>query len=222
MTQETVSQIVSNVLSTQLLLTNDIDVKRTIKSMIKRSNPYSIHLYDNDISFLLDKLHTYLNKSWETRFGNILESIQIELSGGVKSSEVGMDIDLPKNKYVGSKSGPNWANSDQRQSIMRNAKRIVESKNAEVFVVCTYGKGRKNYNYYTQVAGQEGWEVLTNDSEMYQKINVALEENKTTLQEIKNKVVGDIKKQSLDFWKETFYTNNKFESKKYLDYVSKK
>ena len=32
----------------------------------------------------------------------------------------------------------------------------------------------------------------------------------------------DIKKQSLDFWKETFYTNNKFESKKYLDYVSKK
>lgn len=222
MNQEIVSQIVLNVLSTQLLSTNDIDAEKTIKSMIKRSNPYSIHLYEDDISFLLDKLHIYLNKSWETRFGNILESIQINVSGGVKSGEVGMDIDLPNNVYVGSKSGPNWGNSDQRNSTMRNSKFLVESKNAKVYVVSSYGKGRKEYDYYTQVAGQEGWEILTNDSEMYLKIDVAIEENKTILREIKNKVFGDITKQVIEFWKQKFYTDNKFESKKYLDYVSKK
>lgn len=222
MNQKTVSQLVLEVLLTQLSSTDDMKVEKTIKNMIKRSNPYSIHFYDDDISFLLNKLHTYLNKSWETRFGNILELIQIKVSGGTKSNEIGMDIDLPNCKYIGSKSGPNWANSDQRKSIMRNSKQLVESKNAEVFVVCSYGKGRKEYEYYTQVAGQEGWEILTDDSEMYEKIDVALEKNKTLLQKIKNKVIGNITKQSVDFWKKSFYTKNKFDRKKYLDYVSKK
>lgn len=222
MNQEVVSQLVLDILSTQLTLTDDIKVESTIKNMIKRSNPYSIHFYDDDISFLHDKLHTYLNKSWETRFGNILEIIQIKVSGGVKSDEIGMDIDLPNSRYVGSKSGPNWANSDQRKSIMRNSKQLVENKNAEVFVVCSYGKGRKKYEYYTQVAGQEGWELLTNDPEMYSKIDVALDNNKILLQKIKNKVMGNLTKQSVDFWKKSFYNNNKFDRKKYLDYVSKK
>ena len=57
---------------------------------------------------------------------------------------------------------------------------------------------------------------------MYYKIDIALKENKSVLQEIKNKVCGNIEKQSIYFWEKNFYSDNKFDNKKYLDYVSKK
>ena len=99
MNQEIVSQKILEVLRSKLICTNDIDVEKTIKNMVKRSNPYSIHIYDNDKIFLENKINTYLNKSWETIYGNILESIAIQMSGGSKSYEIGMDIVYTNNKF---------------------------------------------------------------------------------------------------------------------------
>jgi len=221
MTQKEVSKKVLDVLSNQLVIKEKNSINR-IKSLILRSNPYMLVEFDNDIDFLSKVIETYLSKSWSTYHGNLLELIQISLSGGQKSNEIGIDIDLPENTFVGSKSSPNWGNADQRKSISRNAKTLVENKNANVFVVCAYGKGKKVYDSYTQLEGKEGWEFLTKDGEMYNKVLVALKEHKSEVIKLKNIVYGDLTEKAIKFWKNNFYTNNKFDDKKYLDYVSKK
>jgi len=51
---------------------------------------------------------------------------------------------------------------------------------------------------------------------------VALKEHKSEVIKLKNIVYGDLTEKAIKFWKNNFYTNNKFDDKKYLDYVSKK
>lgn len=222
MEQEKINKIVKNVLQSETSVYKNKKNQNRIKQLVSRLNPYRLHEFKDDLDFLVNGIQTYLNKSWETIYGNLMEKIQIELSDGKKSKKIGVDIDLPNNVYVGSKSGPNWGNSDQRKSIEKNAKKINEETNGQVFVICAYGSTSKVYDNYTQLAGQKGWEFLTNDSDMYYKIQHAFCENKTILQEFKDKVFGDIKQEAIDFWIKNFYINNKFDEKKHLDYVSKK
>jgi hypothetical protein len=221
MTQKDVSKKVLDILSNQLVIKEKDSMKR-IKSLISRSNPYMLVEFDNDIDFLLKVIETYLGKSWSTYHGNLLEYIQCSLSGGVKSDEVGMDIDLQNNTYAGAKSSSSWANADQRKTMERNSKRLKEKKQAKVFVTCAYGKGKKEYESYTQLAGQEAWEFLTGDEDMYYKVLNALEEHKSEVIKLKESVYGDLTNDAIEFWKKNFYTNHKFDKKKYIDYVSKK
>jgi hypothetical protein len=221
MNQIEVNKIIERVLNSYPYNTSNSEVKK-IKELTSRTNPYRLSEYDSDVDFIRDMIKTYLDKSWTTIFGNLMEQIQIEVSGGIKTNEVGVDIEFPnKNIYVGSKSGSNWANSDQRKSMLRNSKLLKESKNSEVFVVCSYGKTTQKYEYYTQLAGQKGWEFLTNDSEMYSKIMEGFEINNTHLKNLKKKIFGEIEKYVLSFWTSNFYKNDEFQKQMYLDYVSK-
>lgn len=222
MEQEKVNIIVKNVLQVGIEIYERKQNLTRIKKLMSSLNPYRLHEYENDIDFLVSSIQSYLNKSWETVFGNITEKIQIQLSGGKKSEKIGVDIELPNNVYVGSKSGPNWGNSDQRKSIDRNSKKINEETNGQVYVISSYGTTTKKYDNYTQLAGQKGWEFLTNDSDMYYKVQMALSENQKLLREFKEKVFGDIKQEAIDFWIKNFYINNQFNKQKHLDYVSKK
>jgi hypothetical protein len=42
------------------------------------------------------------------------------------------------------------------------------------------------------------------------------------LQDLKNRVFGDLENSVVDYWVKNFYTNNQFNSMKYLDFVSAK
>jgi hypothetical protein len=192
--------------------------------IISSSNPYRISEFDNDIDFIVSVTDKYLNKSWETIFGNILEQLQISLSGGIKSTERGMDIEyVDRDYFIGSKSGPNWANSDQRKSMERNACSLRLKTNKNIFVCCSYGKKDKIFESYTEIAGQKAWEHLTGDDEMYKKIGISLNTvNKKTLQKLKQTVVGDIKDSVIVFWKSNFYNEGTFDYNLYIEYVSAK
>jgi hypothetical protein len=221
MIQNVVNEIVGKIINSYSHNTSKSEINK-IKELISRTNPYRISEYDSDTDFIRDMIKTYLDKSWTTIFGNLMEQIQIEISGGVKTNEVGVDIEFPnKNIYVGSKSGPNWANSSQRKSLSIDSQFLKESKNAEVYVVCSYGKTTQKYTHYTQLAGQKGWEFLTNDEQMYSKIMEGFEVNNIYLKNLKKKVFGEIEKGAMGFWTEKFYINGVFQRQKYLDYVSK-
>jgi hypothetical protein len=221
MIQDVVNEIVGRVINSYSHNTSKSEINK-IKELVSRTNPYRISEYDSDTDFIRDMIKTYLDKSWTTIFGNLMEQIQIEISGGVKTNEVGVDIEFPnKNIYVGSKSGPNWANSSQRKSLLIDSQFLKESKNAEVYVVCSYGKTTQKYTHYTQLAGQKGWEFLTNDEQMYSKIMEGFEVNNIHLKNLKKKVFGEIEKGVMGFWTEKFYINGVFQRQTYLDYVSK-
>lgn len=193
-----------------------------VTDIISSSNPYRISEFDDDIDFISSVTDKYLNKSWETIFGNILEQLQISLSGGIKTLERGMDIEYPnKDYFIGSKSGPNWANSDQRKSMERNASALKSKTNKHIFVCCSYGRKEKVFESYTEIAGQKAWKHLTGDAEMYKKIGICLNTvNKKTLQKLKQLVVGDIKNDVIDFWKSNFYNEGTFDYNLYIEYVS--
>jgi hypothetical protein len=221
MEQSLIDKIIGNVLLSCEYTRNEQQSKRKAIELITRTNPYRLVEFENDIEFIKDMIKTYQDKSWITIFGGILENIQRILSNGKKSSEIGIDIELPnRNVYVGSKSGPHWANSDQRKSMGRNSKILVESKNCEVYVVCSYGKSQSNYEYYTQIAGQKGWEFLTGDKEMYQKVMIGLINNENHLKDLKNRVYCDLEKITVEYWKSKFYNENNFDYSKYLNFVS--
>ena len=97
---------------------------------------------------------------------------------------------------------------------------FLESKNCEVYVVCSYGKSQSNYEYYTQIAGQKGWEFLTGDKEMYQKVMIGLINNENHLKDLKNRVYCDLEKITVEYWKSKFYNENNFDYSKYLNFVS--
>ena len=222
MTQLEVDGIVKKVILSYPLDLGDKKIKTKIKDLVSRSNPYRIFEYDNDSEFIKDMIKTYLDKSWITTYGTLMENIQRELSLGNKTTEAGFDIEYPnRNLIIGSKSGPNWANSDQRKSMSTNAKKIKESRNCDVFVVCAYGKSIQKYEHYTQIAGQKGWELLTSDNEMYKKVMIALKNNQLLIKDLKNKVFCNLENQVIDFWTSMFYVKNKFDEIKYLEFVSK-
>lgn len=221
MNQIDVNKIVENVINSYSYSSGNSEIDK-IKDLIKRTNPYRLSEYDNDVEFIDDMIKTYLDKSWTTIHGKLMEQVQIEVSGGKKTNETGVDIEfIDKNIFVGSKSSPYWSNSDQRKSMLNNSKNLKESKNCEVFVVCSYGKTTQKYEHYTQLAGQKGWEFLTGDSKMYIKIMNGFEVNHTHLKNLKKRVFGGKRKCALDFWITNFYVDNKFDKQIYLDFVSK-
>jgi hypothetical protein len=153
--------------------------------------------------------------------GIIYEKIQIALSGGIKVSEIGVDYFIPPNKYFGAKSGPNWANSDQRKSMEVNASKL-KSEGNEVFVISIYGNSHTEYRSYTQLCGKEGLELITDDPDMYQKVFVAFRENQEVFNSLKDNLFKNLENEVLNFWTDEFYTDNTFDEIKYLNYVSKK
>lgn len=219
--QEQVNFIVSEVIQNTQINSLNSKIGDRAQSLIKKSNPYRLFEFEDDTEFLRHILSTSQETSWQTHLGKIFETIQIQISGGTKSSERGMDYFIPPNIYLGAKSSSSWANSDQRKSMQKNAE-TLSSKGFEIYVICSYGNSDKEYDSYTQLSGKKGWEFISGDENMYKKILTALEVEKNTIATLKNKIYKNLESEVLDFWVSNFYIENKFNKQKYLDYVSKK
>jgi len=166
--------------------------KLQLTTILKRKNPYLFKAKNILTSEALVKtiLDAYLSSQEETIFGDFLEGLAIFINskvyGGMKSSSEGIDLEFDKNnkRYIVSiKSGPNWGNSSQINKMKDNFKRaktVLRQGNSQINVVavngCCYGRNNKNdRGDYFKYCGQEFWEFISGDKELYTKIIKPLE-----------------------------------------------
>ncbi|MBI5555076.1 MAG: hypothetical protein HY920_04400 [Elusimicrobia bacterium] len=97
-----------------------------------------------------------------------------------KSELVGIDLEFEKDglRYaVESKAGWNWGNSSQIRQLrinFENAKKILRVKTGKKVVAvkgCCFGKDNKpDKNGYFKVGGQNFWEFISGDTNLYVEI----------------------------------------------------
>ena len=159
--------------------------KLNFKEILKRKNPYlykakNILTAQDLIKNLLD---AFLQSQEETLFCDFMEGVAIFVCqmvfNGCKSQKLeGIDLEFVKNGIiyiVEIKSGPNWGNSSQIKRMkdnFQNAKAILESENQNAKVVavngCCYGiENKPNKGSYFKYCGQEFWEFISDDENLY-------------------------------------------------------
>lgn len=166
----------------------------SLPKVLSRKNPYllkakNIASPDELVRSVVD---AFLSSQEETMFGNKLEAFAVYVSsklyGGFKSELPSVDLEFRRDdKYyiVGIKSGTNWGNSDQLSRMKDNfkaARRYLQGERgitSEIIAVngCIYGKDSKPFkqdadpekNYY-KLAGQDFWNFISNDDDLYRNI----------------------------------------------------
>ena len=161
--------------------------KLKLDALLSRKNPYlfkskNILEVSELIKLLLD---AHLSSQEETLFGDFLEDLAIHIAGivhgGWKSGITGIDLEFIKDeaRYIVSvKSGPNWGNSSQINKLKDNfneATRVMRQGNRTLNVVavngCCYGReSNPDKEGYLKLCGQEFWELVSNDAELYTRI----------------------------------------------------
>jgi len=124
----------------------------------------------------------HLSSQEETIFGEFLEGLAIfvcsRFYNGTKSSAEGIDLEFVKDdiRYLVSiKSGPNWGNNSQINRMIDNfnkAKRILKSnttiRNIVAINGCCYGRSAyDDKGHYIKLCGQNFWEFISGDKNLY-------------------------------------------------------
>lgn len=150
-------------------------------------NPYLLRSKNLVVAGDLVKsvLDAYLSSQEETLFGDFLEGLAIYVAervhGGMKSSTTGIDLEFAKEgaRYIVSiKSGPNWGNSSQvtkLESDFTSAARTIRQGNTGTRVIavngCCYGRDlNPDKGSYFKYCGQDFWELISGDKELYTRI----------------------------------------------------
>lgn len=158
-----------------------------LNKLLKRKNPYlfkakAIQSATDLIPRILD---AHLSSQEETVFGKFLELLAIHICGiafgGVKSASEGIDLEFQRNSkryIVAIKSGPKWANSSQIKRMKANfaqAQRITGPGVLTPVNGCCYGQERnQNKLTYYKICGQDFWELISGDKDLYRQIIVPL------------------------------------------------
>jgi hypothetical protein len=165
--------------------------KIKLKDLLQKKNPYlfrakDLGSADGLISGLLDAV---LSSSEEGKFGTFMEHLAIfvssETRGGQKAAAHGLDIDFTHDgtRYlVAVKSGDSWGNSSQHKKLkddFQNALRIVGQHRSAARPQCVlgicYGRFKKtDKGLFIKVGGQDFWELISGDSELYKTIVLPL------------------------------------------------
>jgi len=158
-----------------------------LSKILLKKNPYlfkakNIHTSEMFVRTLVD---AYLSSQEETMFGGFLERLSIfvcsSVYGGKKSSAEGIDLEFEKNGIlyiVSVKSGPNWGNSSQITKMKENFRKAKQrlktdapKRPIEAINGCCYGKvAQTDKGEYHKIAGQEFWEFISNNNELYTEI----------------------------------------------------
>lgn len=159
--------------------------KLNFKDVLQRKNPYLFKAKNILTAQDLMKgiLDAFLQSQEETLFGEFIEGVAIfvceKVHGGLKSRELeGIDLEFTKKGIiyvVEIKSGPNWGNSSQikkMQDNFQNAIAKLKKKNpkSEVIAIngCCYGRDNQPQKKgYLKYCGQEFWEFITDDANIY-------------------------------------------------------
>ena len=165
-----------------------------LDDLLERKNPYlfkskNIVTVSGLISAMLD---AYLSSQEEELFGVFLEGLAVFIAsktiGGRKSGITGIDLEFERgtDRYIVSiKSGPNWGNSSQVNKMKEHfteAARVMRQGNRTLNVIavngCCYGRQNKSdKGTYFKICGQEFWELISNDRDLYTRIIEPLAHN---------------------------------------------
>ena len=220
-----------------------------LKTIIQRKNPYLFKAKNIETAgdFVRYTLDAFLSSQEETIFGDLLEKLAIhicqEVFSGRKAEEgkyKSVDLIFKRDNkvyIVGIKSGPNWGNSDQVNTMKRNLKRgkeILKSKGEKSNIIkvngCIYGRDNKPYKKdkrnpnlnYHKICGQSFWELISGDNQLYKKIIQPLDKEAKKRDKIFKdlyiKKINEMTKDLIDL----FYTDSSLDWNKIIDYISKK
>lgn len=222
--------------------------KSKIRDIVNRKNPYLFKAKNIQTAgdFAKDILDAFLSSQEETIFGDLLENLAIYINknifGGHKAEEgkfKSVDLIFRRDKklyIVGIKSGPNWGNSDQVNTMRKNfkkAKSILKNEGEKGQIVavngCMYGKDNVDFkkhkkdnglNYY-KLCGQKFWELISSDNQLYKELIKPLDKEvkkrDDTFKELYAKKVNEMTEDII----ELFHTKNMLDWNKIIDYVSK-
>ncbi len=220
-----------------------------LHSILKRKNPYlfkakNIETSGDLVKYILD---AFLSSQEETIFGNLLESLAIFICEKVykgHKAEQGVlkSVDLEfirDGKYyiVGIKSGPNWGNKDQVDRMKFNfrfAKKLLRKKGIENEIVavngCIYGKDNNPFKEdknpeesYYKLCGEEFWELVSGDRELYKKIILPLEKEAKKRGEHFSEIYASKSNEMIKEFSDNFLTKKGLiDWEKIIDFVSKK
>ncbi len=158
-----------------------------LEGILKRKNVYLFKAKNilTGAELVKTLLDAHLSSQEETIFGEFLEGLAIfvceKVYGGRKSSAEGIDLEFQKDGklyIVSIKSGPNWGNSRQVSKMrddFKKAKRVLGTSGGirEVIAVngCCYGKDNQpNKGDYFKLCGQEFWEFVSGEENLYTDI----------------------------------------------------
>lgn len=227
--------------SNRLANLNSLD----LKTVLKRKNPYlfkakNIELAQDLVKGIVD---AYLSSQEETVFGNLLEDFAIYVShrlyGGFKSERVGIDLEFSRNDIyyiVEIKSGPSWGNSSQISQMKTNFKLVriaLRQEGVTMDIVaangCIYGKDRNplkasndpDKTYY-KYCGQQFWEFISGDTNLYREIIVPIDEEARQKDETFKAAYAIKVNEMTQNFMSNFMTEGQIDWIKLVDFVSKK
>jgi len=233
------------------------DLRRMqLATILKRKNPYLFKAKNIELAgdFVKSIVDAFLSSQEETIFGNLLENFAIFVSetvdGGFKSAFKSVDLEFQrKSTYyiVGIKSGTNWGNSDQINTMKNNfraAKQKLREQGVgyEIAAIngCMYGtdsnplKDKRRVargitvdeepdKVYFKYAGQDFWHFISGDDNLYQEIIVPIDqEAKQKDDAFKAAYISKINEMTHDFTEHFMTVDNQIDWVKLVDFVSKR
>lgn len=211
-----------------------------LSKVLKRKNPYLfkakyVLTADEIIRGVVD---AHISSSEEGIFGDWLEGLAIFINekvySGWKSGIPNIDLEFDKDdrRYiVNIKSGPNWGNSSQISKMVsdfKTAKKTLRTSNSKLNIIsvngCCYGKdNRPDKGDYFKLCGQEFWEFISGEPNLYTDIveplgHKAKEKNEEFLVSYSQMINKFIKEFTTDFCDD----NGKIEWEKLVKYNSMK
>ncbi len=155
-----------------------------LKKVLEKKNPYMFRTKDihTPQDLIEPILQAHSSSSEESQFGKFMEGLAIFCSELLQNSQKtpapGIDLMFIRNNVhyvVGIKSGSNWGNSDQwkklRDDFQRAVKVLKQSRDVgevqPVLGIC-YGKVKPvNNGLFLKICGQEFWEFISGDPNLY-------------------------------------------------------
>lgn len=190
---------------------------KKFSELMSKHNPYELSVFCKTSQEIVDfVMVSHKQTSRQTIMGNLLESIAIKINSkkfnGYKSNEECTDLEWEDNglfHYRGWKSSPKWGNADQKNRVNKKLDELKENENFGSFRVLTsYGKTTKKNGTktFSQLSGQDSWDEISNDKDMYNKVMIGILQHSNYLREvIENIYLSDVKESVT--WVEKNFTN---------------
>ncbi len=222
--------------------------KLTLDYVLSRKNPYLYRAKNITTAGEYSKaiLDAFLSSQEETIFGNLLEELAIAINnhiyGGLKAEQKkfgSVDLIFEKEgaKYiVGIKSGPHWGNSDQLNRMRDNFKKahkIIRDEGWKGKIIningCMYGKesvslktNADSEKSYYKYCGQEFWQFISNDPELYQRVILTLEKEAKTRDDNFKRILAKTENRLTKGMLDNFCEDDLLNWKLILEFVSRK
>lgn len=221
----------------------------SLEALLLRKNPYLFRTKNISLpwEYITSAFEAYLSSQEETMFGDLMEHLAIHISnlvyGGEKAeARVYPSLDLifqRDGKYyiVGIKSGTNWGNADQIARMKSNFKAAKQRLRAngitqQIIAIngCMYGRDNNPFKAdgvdpdrdYYKLCGQEFWDLISGDPELYVRLIEPLEEEaRMRGPEFKSLYDRKVTEMTLQF-SQRFLIENAIDWEKLIKHVSEK